>query len=182
MKFDDLFGTDDLMPVSEDEKSKVNAASESPKSINIEAVEIESDPVSGKIIAEDTELSGEVSVENCPVPESSDNEKRFFGMRITGRGGNRKYLIASVILILISGFFVSMATIWVKMKKNRLSYELAGQVRLMKKLSRKKALYKLEYSYLKSRAEVKSAIEKDGWVEIHPKNIIHVKTASGKKQ
>ncbi|MBU1220238.1 hypothetical protein KKF34_15000 [Myxococcota bacterium] len=171
MKFDDLFGTEDLLPDATTEKEPVETSV---------PVKTESDHVSGKLSSSEPPPT-DALLENLPPPEVSDKEKRFFGMRITGQGGNGKYLIASVILILVSGFFVSMATIWVKMKKNRYSYELAGQVRLMKKLSRKKALYKLEYSYLKSRAEVKSAIEKDGWVEIHPKNIIHVKTALGKK-
>ena len=90
-----------------------------------------------------------------------------------------KSLISLIIFLIISLTITSIITIKLKIRKKELSYKLAKQTTLMKRLSQKKAVFELEYAFLKSNENIKEYAKKYNWIHVSPKDIIFI--SNGKK-
>ncbi|MBN2725224.1 MAG: hypothetical protein JXR95_14260 [Deltaproteobacteria bacterium] len=163
MKIEDLFGTDEFLAPE--------SGSDSGEDLSAYCIRTEEVSENNNESSSDDEKIHGVCEEIMDQTEGNTVE--------ISSGFSRTAVVFTIGLIMAGLVVLSIVTIWVKIRKNTLSYELAAQIRLMKKLSKKKALYKLEYSYLRSTDRIRENINIKNWVEVVPKNIVHVKMKNG---
>ncbi|MBU1238128.1 hypothetical protein KJ865_00345, partial [Myxococcota bacterium] len=92
----------------------------------------------------------------------------------------RTMVLAGVFCIILTFVVISVVTLHVKMRKNALSYELSAQTRMMQRLEKRKAMFELEYSFLRSSQSVTSKVKETGWHEVIPHSIKFIKPAPTK--
>jgi len=93
----------------------------------------------------------------------------------------RPMIVMGVFLFMITFVVISVVSLHVKMRKNALSYELSAQTRMMRRLEKRKAMFELEYSFLRSRQSVSSKVKETGWTEITPHSIKFIKPVGEKE-
>ncbi len=93
----------------------------------------------------------------------------------------RPLVIFGLFSILLTIVGLCVVTLHVKMRKNALSYELSAQTRMMRRLEKRKAMFELEYSFLRSSRSVTSKVQETGWHEIVPHSIKFIKPAPTKE-
>ncbi|MGM0597274.1 MAG: hypothetical protein ACQES9_09565 [Myxococcota bacterium] len=90
-----------------------------------------------------------------------------------------KPVILFSIFVFIGIFvLIALVSIYVNSRKKVISYQLSAQTRLMRRLSKKKAIFELEYSYLKSKQTIDSKLKKSNWEEVAPEQIKYIKIRS----
>ncbi len=91
-------------------------------------------------------------------------------------------LVLGIVLGIACFVVVSVVSLHVKMRKNALSYELSAQTRMMRRLEKRKAMYELEYSFLRSSQSIQSKVKELGWKEITPHSIKFIKPQDKKRR
>jgi hypothetical protein len=158
---DKLFGVEEFEDSSLNDFSQPKIAEDCDDSLNSENFEIES-------ADNDDTIPNEVEIERT--------SKNIKDIPLFTKG-----LVLTFLFLVLSVFIVlSVVSLHVKTKKNALSYELSSQTKLMRRLEKRKAMFELEYSFLRSNESINSTIEEKEWVEIIPQSIKFIRIDQNK--
>jgi hypothetical protein len=87
---------------------------------------------------------------------------------------NRRVVLGLVLFTLVSVVGMSMFTLAMKTRKKAVSYELAHQTKLFKRMSKHRAIYELEYAYLRTSSPIQEEFARQGWREITPHDLTYI--------
>jgi len=87
---------------------------------------------------------------------------------------SRRIVLSLVFFMLASTVGMSLFTLVMKTRKKAVSYELAHQTRLFKRMSKHRAIYELEYAYLRSSSPIQEEFSRQGWREITPHDLTYI--------
>ncbi len=87
---------------------------------------------------------------------------------------SRRIVLSLVFFMLASTVAMSLFTLVMKTRKKAVSYELAHQTRLFKRMSKHRAIYELEYAYLRASSPIQEEFSRQGWREITPHDLTYI--------
>ncbi|PKN47414.1 MAG: hypothetical protein CVU59_02945 [Deltaproteobacteria bacterium HGW-Deltaproteobacteria-17] len=87
---------------------------------------------------------------------------------------SRRIVLSLVFFLMISTVGMSLFTLVMKTRKKAVSYELAHQTRLFKRMSKHRAIYELEYAYLRAGSPIMDEFSRQGWREITPHDLTYI--------
>ncbi|MBU1070213.1 hypothetical protein KJ975_11665 [Myxococcota bacterium] len=87
---------------------------------------------------------------------------------------SRRIVLSLVFFLLVSTVGISLFTLVMKTRKKAVSYELAHQTRLFKRMSKHRAIYELEYAYLRAGSPILEEFSRQGWREITPHDLTYI--------
>jgi hypothetical protein len=87
---------------------------------------------------------------------------------------SRRIVLSLVFFLLVSTVGMSLFTLVMKTRKKAVSYELAHQTRLFKRMSKHRAIYELEYAYLRAGSPILEEFSRQGWREITPHDLTYI--------
>ena len=87
---------------------------------------------------------------------------------------NRRVLLSLVFFVLVSTVAMSLFTLVMKTRRKAVSYELAHQTRLFNRMSKHRAVYELEYAYLRANSPILGEFSRQGWREITPHDLTYI--------
>ena len=87
---------------------------------------------------------------------------------------NRRLMLGLAFLVLFLFVGLCLFTLVMKTRKKAVSYELSHQTRIFKRMSRQRAVFELEYAYLRANSELLEEFPKQGWREITPHDLTYI--------
>ncbi len=111
------------------------------------------------------------------VVESEDRTAPFSAalpVEAVRRLVSRKLVLGLLVFLLAATVGLSMFTLVMKTRKKAASYELAHQTRLFRRMSKHRAIYELEYAFLRTNSPILEEFTRQGWREITPQDLTYV--------
>lgn len=87
---------------------------------------------------------------------------------------SRRMVLGLLVFLLAATVGLSMFTLVMKTRKKAASYELAHQTRLFRRMSKHRAIYELEYAFLRTNSPILEEFTRQGWREITPHDLTYV--------
>jgi len=87
---------------------------------------------------------------------------------------SRRLVLGLLVFLLAATVGLSMFTLVMKTRKKAASYELAHQTRLFRRMSKHRAIYELEYAFLRTNSPILGEFTRQGWREITPHDLTYV--------
>ncbi|MDA3864888.1 MAG: hypothetical protein PF689_13585 [Deltaproteobacteria bacterium] len=105
--------------------------------------------------------------------ENNDSERNIFKFTFS-----KPMILVSIFVFIGICVLIALVSVHVNSRKKIISYQLSAQTRLMQRLSKKKAMFELEYSYLKSKQSIDAKLKESNWEEVAPEQIKYIKIQS----
>lgn len=114
------------------------------------------------------------SPDRTSIPEGDELEAITSPVMTVRSLVGRGTVLGLLLFILIAAVGLSLFTLSMKTRKKAASYELAHQTRLFRRMSKHRAIYELEYAYLRSSSPILEEFTRQGWREVTPHDLIYI--------